>query len=63
LLQGLEGPITVKGKKYNNVMPSHKFLNDKQMAEVLTYIRQNFGNNSDEIKPVDVYSIRKNLPK
>lgn len=63
LLEGLQGPITVKGKKYNNTMPAHRFLDDKQMAEVLTYIRQNFGNNADEIKPIDVYSIRKNLPK
>lgn len=62
ILEGLEGPITVNGKKYNNVMPSHQFLNDRQVAEVLTYIRQNFGNNADEIKPIDVYSIRKNMP-
>jgi glucose/arabinose dehydrogenase/cytochrome c553 len=63
MLQGLEGPITVKGKKYNNVMPAHSFLDDDQIAEVLTYIRQNFGNNADEIKPVDVYAIRKSLSK
>jgi glucose/arabinose dehydrogenase/mono/diheme cytochrome c family protein len=63
LLQGLEGPITVKGKKYNNVMPSHKFLDDEQIAEVLTYIRQNFGNKAEEIKPIDVYAIRKSLSK
>lgn len=61
LLEGLEGPITVGEKKYNNVMPSHSFLNDQEIAQVLTYIRQNFGNNADEIKPIDVYSIRKNL--
>lgn len=63
LLEGLEGPVTVKGKKYNNVMPSHRFLNDEELAEVLTYIRQNFGNNADEIKPIDVYAIRKSLSK
>jgi mono/diheme cytochrome c family protein len=45
------------------VMPAHSFLDDDQIAEVLTYIRQNFGNNADEIKPVDVYARRKSLSK
>lgn len=63
LLNGLEGEITVKGKKYNNVMPPHNFLKDHELAQVLTYIRQNFGNNAEEITPTDVYSIRRTLPK
>lgn len=35
--------------QYDNVMPSHQFLTDEQIATVLTYIRQNFENNAPEI--------------
>ena len=58
LLNGLHENITVKGKHYNNLMPSHSFLSDNDMALVLTYIRQNFGNSSSEIKPEEVTALR-----
>jgi hypothetical protein len=35
-------------------MPSHHFLPDKDIALVLTYIRQNFNNKSSEILPAEV---------
>jgi glucose/arabinose dehydrogenase/mono/diheme cytochrome c family protein len=58
ILGGLEGPITIRGKAYNNSMPSHKFLSDDQIAQVLTYIRQTFNNNSDSITSEQVKSVR-----
>jgi glucose/arabinose dehydrogenase/mono/diheme cytochrome c family protein len=54
LLNGIQQPITVKGKQFNGLMPSHRFLSDKDLALVLTYIRQNFDNNSSEILPAEV---------
>jgi glucose/arabinose dehydrogenase/mono/diheme cytochrome c family protein len=60
LLNGLQETITVKGKRYNNVMPSHSFLSDNDMAMVLTYIRQNFGNTASEITPAEVAALRNN---
>ncbi|MEP6595012.1 MAG: c-type cytochrome [Ginsengibacter sp.] len=54
LLNGLQQTITVKGKQYNNVMPSHSFLSDVDMATVLTYVRQNFGNTSSEITAAEI---------
>jgi glucose/arabinose dehydrogenase len=59
LLNGLHQPITVKGKQYNNVMPAHNFLTDEDAARVLTYIRQNFGNNASEIAAAEVAGLRK----
>ena len=55
VLNGLNRPITVKGKLYNSVMPQHSFLRDEDIAEVLTYVRQRFNNNdnlvsADEVK-------------
>jgi mono/diheme cytochrome c family protein len=58
LLNGLEGNITVNGESYINAMPQHSFLNDAEAANVLTYIRQNFGNKASEIKPEEVRAIR-----
>jgi mono/diheme cytochrome c family protein len=59
LLNGLEGPITVKEKQYNGLMPSHSFLSNDDIATVLTYVRQNFGNKSGEIIPAEVSGLRK----
>ncbi|UBM59385.1 PQQ-dependent sugar dehydrogenase [Marinilongibacter aquaticus] len=58
LLQGLDGPIEVKGQSYNNVMPQHSFLKDQEVAEVLTYIRQSFGNKASAITAEEVKAIR-----
>ncbi|WP_257656493.1 c-type cytochrome [Parapedobacter lycopersici] len=60
ILNGLTGPITVKGVSYNEAMPAHgSFLNDDQVAEVLTYIRGNFGNDSGPITAEEVAAVRK----
>ncbi len=61
LLKGLRQQITVKGKQFNNIMPSHSFLNDNDAALVLTYVRQNFNNNSTAILPNEVKKLRKYL--
>ena len=60
LLNGMQEQITVKGKQFNGLMPSHRFLSDKDMALVITYIRQNFNNISSEVSPADVEKERKN---
>lgn len=61
VLKGLEGPIEVNGKPYNSLMPQHSFLSDEDVAEVLTYVRQNFGNNASEISAEEVSAVRKAL--
>ena len=60
LLEGMEGSIEVGGETYNGVMPQHSFLSDKEIAEVLTYIRSNFGNKASAITDKEVEEIRKN---
>jgi len=43
---GIMGSLTVKGQSYNGVMPAQgALLSDKQLAQVLTYIRRSWGNN------------------
>ena len=58
LVNGLKGPITVNGEEYNNVMPSHSFLSDEDIAAVLTYVRQSFGNSAGEITVAEVADVR-----
>ncbi|QJD78052.1 c-type cytochrome [Spirosoma rhododendri] len=58
LLKGLQGQ-EIDGETYDNVMPAHDFLNDQQLADVLTYIRSSFGNKAGAIKPEDVKAQRK----
>jgi mono/diheme cytochrome c family protein len=58
LLQGLNGTITVAGRKYNNAMPKFDFLSDQQIADLLSYVRYNFGNGADSVKAADVKRLR-----
>ncbi len=46
VLNGLHGSITVNGQTYNGQMPPWKgTLSNKQIADVITYIRGSLGNN------------------
>ena len=61
MLDGLEGPITVNGKPFNDVMPKQDFLSDDQIAKVLSYIRMNFDNNASAIRAREVNRVRERL--
>ena len=51
VLNGLSGPITVNGASYGGAaMPAQKgAINDKQIAQVMTYVRHKFGNITDSV--------------
>jgi mono/diheme cytochrome c family protein len=60
-LKGLMGPIEVKGKKYLGQVPMTAFgglLNDDEMASVLTYVRNSFGNKASAIGAAQVKRVR-----
>lgn len=57
LLKGLQS-AEVEGEMYDNVMPAHEFLSDQQIADVLTYVRMNFGNQATAITPDEVKQAR-----
>ena len=61
VLSGIKGKVIVKGEEYNNIMPPHNFLNDEQVAQVSTYIRNNFGNTGEAVKTEEVIQIRKKV--
>jgi len=59
VLHGLNGPITVEGKEFSNAMAAlGGVLKDDQIANVLTYVRQEWGNKAPEVKAETVARIR-----
>ena len=58
VLKGLSGPITVNGKPYNNVMPPQEFTDD-QVADVLTYVMNTWGNSAGTVSADEVKRIRR----
>ena len=59
VLDGVSGPITVKGSQFNNTMPPFgPALKDEQIADVLTYVRSAWGNKAAPVSPVKVKAIR-----
>lgn len=57
-LQGLRGPITVLGKQYSMEMAPLGVLEDEQLAQVLTYVRREWGNTASPIDPEFVAKVR-----
>ena len=43
-------------------MPRHDFLKDEDIATILTYIRNSFGNQGDAVTPEEVKAQRDQLP-
>lgn len=64
-LRGLVGPITVSGKEYNmpGGMAPLSYQTDEQIAGVLTYVRNSFGNKASAVKPEQVAALRSEVGK
>jgi mono/diheme cytochrome c family protein len=63
VLNGMTGDLEVNGDTYHNVMAPHPDLSDQQIADVLTYVRNSFGNKAKAITAAEVKAIRaKNKP-
>lgn len=64
-IHGLMGEIEVNGVKYNNVMAPPGIppgsLTDQQIANVLTYIRNEWGNSASAVSPEEVATIRSSV--
>lgn len=61
VLYGLIGPIEVDGKQYNGQVPMTPFggmLKDEEVAAVVTFVRNHFGNKAEPVTTKDVKAIR-----
>jgi mono/diheme cytochrome c family protein len=61
VMKGIYGPIEVNGKKYPGQVPMTPYagmLNDQEMATVLTYVRNAFGNKAPAVTAEKVKQVR-----
>lgn len=58
LLNGMDEEIEIDGDYFSNPMPPQSTLNDRQIADVLNYVRNSFGNKAGAIKEEDVKKLR-----
>jgi len=58
LLNGLSGKITVNGAIYNNSMPNFAYLKDQEIADVLNYAMNSWGNQGGGVAAAAVAAAR-----
>jgi nitrite reductase (NO-forming) len=58
VLNGLTGKVTVNGNTFNSVMPPMSQLNDDELANILTYVRNTWGNTGEAVSADEVKHIR-----
>jgi nitrite reductase (NO-forming) len=63
VLNGLSGPVTVNGNAYNSVMPPMSQLNDDEVANILTYVLNSWGNGGGQLHASDVAQHRANTKR
>jgi mono/diheme cytochrome c family protein len=62
IVKGLKGgEIEIDGDEYHNPMPAQTQLTDQQIADVLTYVRNSFGNNASAITLAEVKEVKARL--
>jgi nitrite reductase (NO-forming) len=57
-LHGLTGAVTVNGKDYNSVMPPMSQLTDDEVANILTYVLNSWGNAGGQVSKEEVGKVR-----
>ncbi len=58
VINGLTGAVTVNGKQFNSVMPPMSQLTDDEVANILTYARNSWGNKGPAVTKDEVAKVR-----
>ena len=58
VLKGSSGTVEIDGDTFRNTMPPQPQLTDQQIADVLTFVRNNFGNKATAVTPAEVKVVR-----
>ena len=61
VMKGITDPLTIGDDEYYNPMPAHTYMNDQDISDVLTYVRNSFGNKASPITVNDVKTVRAKL--
>lgn len=59
MLRGLSGKVIVNGREFNSVMPPMHQLNDDEIANILTYVLNGWGNPGGRVGTDEVATIRR----
>jgi nitrite reductase (NO-forming) len=62
VLNGVSGPLRVNGTTYNSAMPPWSQLSNDEVANILTYVFNAWGNSNGVVSPVEVAQARKGAP-
>ncbi len=63
VLNGLTGPVTVNAQTFDSVMPPMSQLNDDEVANILTFVLNSWGNSGGRLSAAEVTSVRKSTPR
>jgi mono/diheme cytochrome c family protein len=58
LLKGMNTHEDIDGESYSNTMAPFNYLSNQQISDVLTYVRNSFGNKATVVTPGDVKYVR-----
>ena len=58
VLNGLSGPVKVNGASFNSVMPTWNHLTNDELANVITFVLNSWGNPGGEVTPAEVAKVR-----
>lgn len=58
VLGGFNEKVEIEGNVYSNVMPAQDYLKDDEIAAVLTYVRNSFGNKASAVTVAEVKKAR-----
>jgi mono/diheme cytochrome c family protein len=63
LQNGFKEEVEINGDTYSNNMPSFSYLTDKEIADVLTFVRNSFGNKASAVTLKEVSTLRPKVKK
>lgn len=58
ILKGMNTHEEIDGEEYSNVMAPYNFLKDQEISDLLTYVRNSFGNKASAVTVGDVKYVR-----
>jgi len=58
VLNGFKEDVQINGQTFSNNMTPHKDLSDRQIADVLTFVRKSFGNKASSVSALEVKKVR-----
>ncbi len=58
VLNGKQGIVEVRGQSFEGAMPGFNYLEDEEISQILTYIRQNLGNSAEPVRAQQISRFR-----